>query len=157
MKKLTAIAAIPLFAGFMWAQSDQPSAQRESQTETKTTTTTQTSTWNGTLVDASCRTTNTAHRESTETTKPDENTTRTTKTTSDTSKTECPITTTTTSFGLMTADGKYIAFDDPSNTKVIEVMKNNKDWSKNLESHKPVTVRVVGNQKGDVIVVESIK
>jgi hypothetical protein len=40
---------------------------------------------------------------------------------------------------------------------VIEVVKSNKDWSKNLESRQPVTVRVVGNQRGEVIVVESIK
>jgi hypothetical protein len=154
MKKLTAIAAVPLFAGFLMAQDS--SAQRQTQTETKTTTT-QSSTWNGTLVDASCRTTHTAHREATETTKADENTTKTTKTTSDSSMTECPVTTTTKTFGLMTTDGKYIAFDEPSNTKVIEVVKSNKDWSKNLESRQPVKVRVVGNQQGDMIVVESIK
>jgi len=153
MKKLTAIAIAPLFAGFLFAQTEQ-SAQRETKTET---TTTSQNTWNGTLVDASCRTTNTAHRESTETTKVDENTTRQTKTTSDSSKTECPVTANTSTFGLMTSDGKYIAFDDPSNTKVIQVLKSNKDWSKNMEERKPVSVRVVGNQKGDVIVVESIK
>jgi hypothetical protein len=153
MKKLTAVAAIPLFAGLMWAQSEQ-SAQRETKTET---TTTRTSTWNGTLVDASCRTTHTAHRESTETSKVDENTTKTTKTTSESSKTECPVTATTTSFGIMTADGKYIPFDQTSNTKVIEVMKSNTDWSKNAESKQPVKVTVVGNQRGDLIVLESIK
>jgi hypothetical protein len=151
MKKLTAIAAVPLCAGFLFAQSQ--SAQRETKTETTTTT----STWSGTLVDASCRTTQTAHRESSETAKVDENTTKTTKTTSTESKTECPVTTTTTSFGLMTADGKYIPFDQTSNTRVIEVMKSNKDWSKNAESKKPVSVTVVGNQRGDTIVVESIK
>ena len=153
MKKLTAVAALPLFAGLMWAQSEQ-SAQRETKTET---TTTRTSTWNGTLVDAGCRTTQTAHRESTETAKVDENTTKTTKTTTETSKTECPVTTTTTSFGIMTADGKYIPFDQTSNTKVIEVMKATKDWGKNAESRPPVKVTVIGPQKGDVIVLESIK
>ncbi len=152
MKKLTAIAIAPLFAGFLFAQTEQ-SAQRETKTETTTTT----NTWSGTLVDASCRTTHTAHRESTETSKVDENTTKQTKTTTDSSRVECPVTTTTSSFGIMTSDGKYIAFDDPSNTKVIQVLKSNKDWSKNLEDRKPVSVRVVGNQKGDVIVVESIK
>jgi hypothetical protein len=151
MKKLTAIAAVPLCAGFLFAQSQ--SAQRETKTETTTTT----STWSGTLVDASCRTTQTAHRESSETAKVDENTTKTTKTTSTESKTECPVTTTTTSFGLMTSDGKYIPFDQTSNTRVIEVMKSNKDWSKNAETKKPVSVTVVGNQRGDTIVIESIK
>jgi hypothetical protein len=57
----------------------------------------------------------------------------------------------------MTADGKYIPFDQSSNTKVVEVMKSNKDWTKNAESQKPVTVTVVGNQRGDTIVIESIK
>jgi hypothetical protein len=67
------------------------------------------------------------------------------------------VTATSTSFGIMTADGKYIPFDQASNTKVIEVMKSNKDWSKNAESKQPVKVTVVGNQRGDVIVLESIK
>ena len=153
MKKLTAIAAVPLFAGFLMAQD---ATQQQVQTETKTTTT-QSNTWNGTLVDAGCRSTGTAHRESTETSKPTENSTKTTKTTTDTTNYECPVTTSTTSFGLLTSDGKYIAFDDPSNTKVIEVVKNNKKWSKNLESHEPVKVRVMGNQKGEMIVVDSIQ
>jgi hypothetical protein len=152
MKKLTAIAIAPLFAGFLFAQAEQ-SAQRESKTETTTTETT----WNGTLVDAGCRTTHTAHRESSETSKVDENTTRTTKTTSDSSRTECPATVTSTSFGIMTADGKYIPFDQTSNTKVIEVMKSNRDWRGNAESKKPVSVTVVGNQRGDAIVIHSIK
>ena len=150
MKKLTAIAVAPLFVGFLFAQSEQ-SAQRETRTETTTTT------WNGTLVDAGCRTTHTAHRESTESSKVDENTTKTTKTTSDSSRTECPVTTTTTTFGIMTSDGKYIPFDDTSSVKVVQALKGNKDWTKNIESRQPVSVRVIGNQKGDVIVVESIK
>jgi len=156
MKKLTAIAAIPLFAGFLFAQS-------QTQTETKTTethTTTQSdnnNTWTGTLVDASCRTSQTAHREATETTHPDENTTRTTTSKSDSYVTECPVTTSTTSFGLMTPDGKYVSFDEPSNTKVVEVMKRNKNWSRSMSSHQPVKVTVVGNRHGDAVVVESIK
>jgi hypothetical protein len=152
MKKLTSIAVIPLFAGFLWAQSDQTT--RTTQT---TTTTTSNNTWNGTLVDAGCRTTQTAHRESTDTTHPDENTTKTTTTKTNTYNTECPVTTTTTTFGLMTPDGQYVAFDEPSNTKVIEVVKHNKKWSKSLASKEPVKVRVVGNKKGDVVVVESIQ
>lgn len=160
MKKLTTIAAIPLFAGFLWAQSDQPTTtQSESRTSTTTTTTESSNakTWNGTLVDAGCRTTQTAHRETTDTAHPDANTTKTTTTKTDTSTTECPVTTTTTTFGLMTPDGQYVTFDEPSNTKIVEVVKNNKKWSKSLADRQPVTVRVVGNKKGDVVVVESIQ
>jgi hypothetical protein len=156
MKKLTSIAVIPLFAGFLWAQSDQSTKTTESQSTT-TTTASSNNTWNGTLVDAGCRTTQTAHRESTDTSHPDENTTKTTTTKTNTYNTECPVTTTTTTFGLMTPDGQYVSFDEPSNTKVIEVMKNNKNWSKSLESHQPVKVRVVGNKRGNVVVVESIQ
>src|SRR4051812_647970 len=108
MKKLTTLAAIPLFAGFLWAQADQ------TQTQTQTTTTTTTN-WNGTLVDASCRATQTAHRESTETSHLDENTTKTTTTKTDSYANECPVTTTTTTFGLMTPKGEYVTFDEPSN------------------------------------------
>jgi len=159
MKKLTSIAAIPLFAGFLWAQADQQptNTQSESRTTTTTTESSKNTTWNGTLVDASCRTTQTAHRESTDTTHPDEHTTKTTTTKTDTSMTECPVTTTTTTFGLMTPDGQYVAFDEPSNTKIVEVVKNNKKWSKSMSDRQPVKVRVIGNKKGDVVVVESIQ
>ena len=156
MKKLTSIAVIPLFAGFLWAQSDQSTKTTESQSTT-TTTASSNNAWNGTLVDAGCRTTQTAHRESTDTSHPDENTTKTTTTKTNTYSTECPVTTTTTTFGLMTPDGQYVTFDEPSNTKIVEVVKNNKKWSKSFESHQPVKVRVVGNKKGDVVVVESIQ
>ena len=151
MKNLATIASIPFFAGFLLAQS---------QTETRTTTTTTQSsnnTWNGFLVDAGCRTTQTAHRETTDTTHPDENTTKTTTTKTTSSMTECPVTTTTTTFGLMTPDGQYVTFDEPSNTKIVEVVKTNKNWSRYMTEHQPVKVRVVGSKHGNVVVVESIK
>jgi hypothetical protein len=154
MKKLTALAAIPLFAGFLMAQDN--ASQSQSQTETRTTTTTS-NTFTGTLVDASCRTSQTAHRESSETTHPDENTTKTTSTKSDSYTTECPVTMTTTSFGLVTPEGQYVSFDQPSNTRVIEVVKKNKMWTRDINEKKPVKVTVVGNRRGDTVVVESIK
>jgi len=158
MKKLTAIAAIPLFAGFLMAQSQGTQTQTESRTtETRTTQSDSNNTWTGTLVDASCHTSQTAHRESSETTHPDENTTKTTTSKSDSYVTECPVTTTTTSFGLMTDNGQFVSFDQPSNTRVIEVMKKNKNWSSNMSAHKPVKVTVVGNRHGDAVVIESIK
>jgi cytoskeletal protein RodZ len=161
MKKLTAIAAIPLFAGFLMAQSQSGSQTQTESRTTETRTTTQNdqsnNTWTGTLVDASCRTSQTAHRESSETTHPDENTTRTTTSKSDSYTTECPITTSTTNFGLVTADGQYVSFDQPSNTRVIEVVKKNKNWNRYMSEHKPVKVTVVGNRHGDAVVVESIK
>jgi|SRR5579884_60488 len=142
MKKLAGIAMIPLFAGFLFAQDQR----------TDSSTTTTTTTWNGTLVDAGCRSSHSERHEST----------TTTPTSQSTSKSErhevsdCPVTTSTTSFGLMTSDGKYIRFDDPSNTKIVETVKSNNDWNRSVSSNQPIRVRVVGRPNGDVVVVESI-
>jgi hypothetical protein len=148
MKKIAVVVVVPLFAGFLWAQQ----AERAQRT-TETTTTT---TWNGTLVDAACQTTHTEHRESS-TTNPNENTTRTESTHTTTQTTECPVTTTTTTFGLLTPEGKYIRFDEPGNTKVIQIAKSNKAWRKAMEGRKPVKVQVVGTANGDTVLLETIK
>src|SRR5712672_3355583 len=97
VNQFAAVAVVPLFAGFLLAQ--------EPRTETQTTTVT---TWNGTLVDASCRSTHTESKE----TKSDENGTK--SKTTHTETTDCPVAMTTTSFGLQTPDGKYISFDPAS-------------------------------------------
>ena len=139
MKKL-AIAIIPLFAGYLWAQ-----------TETRSTTTT--TTYNGTLIDAGCRSSHTEHHESTTTTP----NSQTTSKSESREMSDCPVTATTTSFGLLTSDGKYVRFDDPSNTKVVEVVKSNKDWTRYMDEHQPIKVRVIGKANGDTVVVESIR
>jgi hypothetical protein len=141
MTKLAAVAVIPLFAGFLWAQTEQ----------TTRTETTETKTYNGTLVDASCYKT---HAEK-QTTSSDENGTTTTRTET-TVTTECPISTTTTTFGLITPEGQYVHFDEPSNTRIVEVVKSKK-WNKYMAKHEPVTVRVVGTPSGDVVVVREIQ
>ena len=141
MLKFAAAALVPLFAGFLCAQET---------TETRTTTT---KTWNGTLVDAGCQATHIEEKKTT-TKNPDESvTTRTERT----ETVECPVTTTTSSFGLLTSDGKYVRFDDPSNTKIVEVVKSNKKWNTYLTDRKPLKVSVVGTPRGDVIVMESIR
>jgi hypothetical protein len=145
MKKFAVVAVIPLVAGFLCAQS-----QSTQTTETKTTTTT----WNGTLVDANCYTTHTEHKETTSNSANRETTTTTTKTETNT---ECPVTTTTTSFGLLTPTGQYVHFDQPSNTRIVEVVKGNKKWTKYMEDRQPLKVTVVGEPSGDVVVMRSIK
>ncbi len=141
MKKFAALAVIPLFAGFLCAQD---------RTETKTTTTK--TTYEGTLIDAGCRTTHTEHKESH--TNPDSSVTTKTE---HSEVTECPVTTTTTSFGLLTSEGKFVRFDDPGNAKIVEIVKSNKTWSKEINEHAPIKVRVVGTPNGDVVVMESIR
>src|SRR5436305_7805230 len=105
MKKLAALAVVPLFAGYLCAQ---PAQSQE-------TTTTTTTTLNGTLIDAGCRSTHMEHKESNNT----ENSTTKTETTRDT--TDCPVNAQTTSFGLLTSDGKFVRFDDAGNTRVVEM------------------------------------
>jgi hypothetical protein len=58
---------------------------------------------------------------------------------------------------LRTPEGKYVRFDDPSNTRIVEVVKGNKTWSRTINEHKPLRVRVVGTPNGDVVVMESIR
>jgi hypothetical protein len=140
MRKLSALAAIPLFAGFICGQAER--------TQTETTTTT---TWNGTLIDEGCRTTKTQRKE----TKTEENTT--TRTETNREVTECPVTTTSKSFGLMTSDGKYVHFDEASNTRIAEMLKTNKEWTTFIGEHKPVSVRVVGTRNGEVVVIKEIR
>jgi hypothetical protein len=67
------------------------------------------------------------------------------------------VTTTTTTFALQTPEGQYVRFDEPSNTKIIEVVKSNDKWSKFISDRKPFKVRVVGTANGDVVVLESIR
>jgi hypothetical protein len=135
MKKLAVLAITPLFAGFLFAQ-----------TTSQTTTTTTTTNWNGTLIDAGCRTTHTESKES--------NPTSTTTTSRDV--TDCPVLETTTSFGLVTTDGKYVRLDDASNTRVVEMVKG-KHWHTFVTEKKPIKVHVVGSQNGEVLVVKTIQ
>ena len=137
MKRRAVLFAVPLFAGYLCAQTEQS-------TDTVTT-------MNGTLIDAGCRTTHMEHKESST----NENTTTRTQTTRDT--TDCPVNTSTTTFGLLTSDGKFVRFDDAGNARVVEMMKTNKDWGTYMTSHKPIKVHVSGPHKGDVIVVREIR
>jgi len=77
--------------------------------------------------------------------------------TTKTDSVDCPVTQTTSSFGMVTPDGRYIRFDQGSNTRITEIVKTNKSWSKHLEDRTPINVRVVGSRNGDVVVIESIR
>jgi hypothetical protein len=149
MRKFAAAAVIPMFAGYLWAQAEQRTTKSES-TTTK-------STWNGTLVDAGCHSTHTEHKESSSSTNPATNTPSSSTTHTTTDSSSCPVTTSTTSYGLMTPDGKYVQFDEASNTKINGMMKSNKKWSRDIEQNKPVKVRILGTENGDTVVVEQIK
>lgn len=70
---------------------------------------------------------------------------------------DCPVTTTTSSFILKTPEGKIVRFDPSSNTKFIEVVKSNNDWSREVHEKAPIIVKIVGMPNGDFFLVKSIK
>jgi hypothetical protein len=144
--KLATVALISLFIGCLGAQTTQTT-----RTTTETKTTTANADYSGTLIDQACVTSHSQHKESDS----DDNSTRSTETTK--VVTECPVTTSTTSFGLLTPEGRVVRFDDAGNTRVVEMVKSNKDWRNYIEGKKPVRVHVVGNANGDVIVVKEIR
>src|SRR6202049_4089860 len=153
MQKFAAVAMIPLFAGFLCAQDQQTTRTETHSSTTKTT-------FNGTLVDAACQSSHSEHHESSSASSSEGGvtTTRSESSHSETTKdADCPVTTTTTSFGLMTPDGQYMRFDQPSNTRIIETVRTNKTWSKDMSDRAPIRVRVVGTPSGEVVVMDSIR
>ena len=121
MRKFAVVAAMPLLAGFLMAQ------------QSETTTTTTSRTWNGDLIDQNCYTTHVQQKNFNS-----DGNGGSTETTTNKYTTECPVTTSTTSFGMMTPDGKFVRFDDAGNTRIVEMVKSNKDWNDFIVHHKPV-------------------
>ncbi|MBI2685900.1 MAG: hypothetical protein HYX27_06270 [Acidobacteria bacterium] len=106
-------------------------------------------TWNGTLVDATCQSTRIERKESRQTGA--DRTVTTTRT--ETTRTDCPVTVTTTTFGILTSDGRFVRFDEPSNTRVVEIVRTNKVFVE-----RPTTrVKVIGAASGDVAIVQSLE
>jgi hypothetical protein len=132
--KAATLFIIPILAGSLTAQGQV----RTEVTTTKTS-------WNGVLVDATCQNTHVERKETT--TDP----LRRTETTV-TQTVNCPVTPATTTFGLVTSDGRYIRFDNPSNTRVVEMVRSNRSFA----DPAPVKVTVIGTANGDMAVVESL-
>jgi hypothetical protein len=104
-------------------------------------------------VDAACQNTRTERKESSR----DSNADKTVTTRSETTTTvDCPVTTTTSTFGLMTSDGRFIRFDNPSNTRVVEIVRTNQSLNRSVADRVPMKVSVVGTANGEVAVVESV-
>jgi hypothetical protein len=56
----------------------------------------------------------------------------------------------------LTADGKYIRFDPASNARIVEMVKNNREWTTYVTERKPIKTRVIGTMNGDVVVIKEI-
>ncbi len=64
-------------------------------------------------------------------------------------KTKCALSCARTGFGIVTADGKYVKFDEMGNAKAQEALKATAKESE-------LTVKVTGTLDGDMIKVESL-
>src|SRR5262249_10892893 len=53
-------------------------------------------------------------------------------------------------------DGRFIRFDNPSNTRVVEIVRNNKSFDRYIAERAPLQVSVIGTTQGDVAVVDSL-
>ena len=53
-------------------------------------------------------------------------------------------------------DGKYIHFDNASNSRIVETIKNNKTWTTYVTERKPIKTRIVGTLNGDVVVIKEL-
>ena len=126
MRSATMIGSL-LFAGLVFSQE-----------QIRTTRTT----LNGVLVDAACQSTLTEQRTQNKTTY--------------TETVECPVTAATNAFGLVTSDGRFIRFDNSSNSRVIEVVTKNRALETRPSARSPFKVSILGTVNGDVAVVESL-
>lgn len=137
------LTLILLFAVCVYAQ-DQQITSSETHTSTSPTT------YNGTLVDAGCRSTEVVETHTTTI-----GVSRQTEV-AKANSVECPVTPATTSYGLLTPDGRYIRFDQTSNIRVGEIVKNNKSWNKEMRQEKPIHVEIVGSANGGAFIVDSM-
>jgi len=67
----------------------------------------------------------------------------------------CPVTTGTTSFGLMLKDGHFVRLDDSGNA--IQSFRTSGKVTKAQSNGKPIQVKVKGSIEGDTLHVDSIK
>jgi hypothetical protein len=125
------ITSIALCAGLALAQST-----------VETRTTTSRTTLNGALVDATCQMTKTE---------------RTSTAVGQITRTEssgCTPTAATTAFGLVTADGRFVRFDDGSNARVVQIVRTASGFVPSDRG--PLWVNASGSMNGEVAIVETL-
>ena len=69
---------------------------------------------------------------------------------------DCPVTASSTQFGLKMDDGKTVRFDLVGNQRAQDAIKNEKSWNKELTANKPIHAKVSGVMSGDKLIVSSI-
>jgi len=68
----------------------------------------------------------------------------------------CPVTASSSQFGLKMDNGQVVRFDLVGNQRAQDALKNNKKWSSSVTANKPLQVRISGVLQGDKLIVSSI-
>jgi len=147
------LLGVPVLALFTYAQTDRStqSTSGKMQSETRTENTISTRKFKGILVDANCGATTSgassgsADRSAGESGKDPGSMSR---------WQSCPVTTSTTEFGLVTSAGRMLRFDAVGNTRAAEAVKSHTKWT---TSGKAPKVKVYGVMMGDTLQVQEIR
>jgi uncharacterized protein involved in copper resistance len=68
----------------------------------------------------------------------------------------CPVSSTTSAFGMKLEDGRTVKFDLVGNQRAQDAVKNDKGWNKDIGANKPIHAKVNGVLNGDKLIVASI-
>jgi hypothetical protein len=172
MKTLLSILSLSLAVSVAVAQ-DQPQdrpAQPNPQATTQTRSTESTSastnlpemkttTFRGTLVDMNCAAGSPAGAATAATrtaNPPSPDQANTANRAASDSGAACPVTASTTNFGMKLQDGTTVRFDLVGNQRAQDAVKSNKKWTKLLAENKPINAKVSGAMSGEKLIVSSI-
>jgi hypothetical protein len=72
------------------------------------------------------------------------------------SGTNCPVSASSTNFGMKLDDGRTVRFDLVGNQRAQDEVKNNKRWNKAISENKTIQAKVSGVLNGDKLIVSSI-
>jgi len=72
------------------------------------------------------------------------------------SGTNCPVSASSTNFGMKLDDGRTVRFDLVGNQRAQDEIKNNKRWNKAISENKPIHAKVSGVMSGEKLIVSSI-
>jgi hypothetical protein len=118
-----------------------------------------TTTFKGVLVDMSCASHSSSGAETMPAageTKPPSGQSNTANRSASDSGPSCPVTANSSELGMKLDDGKTVRFDLVGNQRAQDAVKNDKRWSKDLSTNKPIHATVSGVLNGDKLIVSSI-
>ncbi len=131
------------------AQQPQPQSTKSGSPAAGSTTPAEmkTSSFKGILVDMSCA----SNSSSSAATASDQKNTANRDSGSD-----CPVSASSSQFGMKMDEGKTVKFDMVGNQRTQDMIKNDKGWNKEITANKPIHAKVDGALNGDKLIVSSI-